>query len=284
MRSGIKILTMLGAVLVAFSQMPSAHAQATGTWVSGVGDDANPCSRTAPCKTFAGAISKTATNGEIRVLDPGGFGGVTITKAITIDGGGGQVASILVAGTNAVIVNAPATDTVTIRNVRMIGGLNGIQYLAGGALIVENCNIYGFSANAINIAPSANTNRVAIINSTLTNNGAGLQLAPTAGTVNATATNVRIFKNGFGINVAPTGAASASLEMDHVTASENIGNGVQVSGTGGAVQINQSALNHNGTNGLSVTAPASAVSFQTNVIAANTVNNVLGTLTPASLK
>src|SRR5574339_373052 len=83
------------------------HAQATRTWVSGVGDDANPCSRTAPCKTFAGAISKTATAGEINVLDPGGFGAVTITKSITIDGAGAQ-ASILAANTNGVIINGPS--------------------------------------------------------------------------------------------------------------------------------------------------------------------------------
>ena len=87
----ILILTVLATGL--------AQAQATRTWVSGVGDDANPCSRTAPCKTFAGAISKTATSGEIDALDPGGFGALTITKSITIDGGGGQVASVLVAGT-----------------------------------------------------------------------------------------------------------------------------------------------------------------------------------------
>src|SRR5436309_5110424 len=85
------------------------QAQATRTWVSGVGDDANPCSRTAPCKTFAGAISKTAAGGEIDALDPGGYGTVTITKAITIDGGGGQVAGILAAATNGIHVAAGAT-------------------------------------------------------------------------------------------------------------------------------------------------------------------------------
>jgi len=291
MKSGIKFLTMLGVVFVAFSQTPAAHAQATGTWVSGVGDDANPCSRTAPCKTFAGAISKTAAGGEIRVLDPGGFGAVTITKSITIDGGGGQVASILVSSTNGVIVNAASTDTVTIRNVRMNGllpganpGLNGIQYIAGGTLIVENVAIYGFSANAINIAPSTGNHRVFISNSTLTNSGEGLQLAPTGGTVNATATNVRVVKNLVGIGVTPSGAGSASLEMDRVTVNENTGNGVQVSGTGGAVQLSNSALNHNGTNGISITAPGTAVSFVTNVIAANGVNNVLGTLQTAPLR
>ena len=99
----------------------AAQAQATRTWVSGVGDDANPCSRTAPCKTFAGAISKTAPGGEIDALDPAGFGAVTITKAITIDGGGGQVASILVSGTNGVIVNAGVNDVVTLRNLRING-------------------------------------------------------------------------------------------------------------------------------------------------------------------
>src|SRR6478672_1390070 len=89
-----------------------AGAQASRTWVSGVGDDANPCSRTAPCKTFAGAISKTAAGGEIDALDPAGYGAVTITKAITIDGGGGQVASVLVSGTNGIVVSANASTDV----------------------------------------------------------------------------------------------------------------------------------------------------------------------------
>src|SRR3954449_11415108 len=96
--------------LIASLVLPGAlHAQATRTWVSGVGDDANPCSRTAPCKTFAGAISKTATGGEINVLDPGGFGGVTITKSITISSEGFE-AGVLVSGTNAIIINALETS------------------------------------------------------------------------------------------------------------------------------------------------------------------------------
>ena len=93
MNKGISLASIAGAVLVLCALALPAHAQATRTWVSGVGDDANPCSRTAPCKTFPGAISKTAPGGEIDALDPGGFGALTITKAITIDGGGGQVAS-----------------------------------------------------------------------------------------------------------------------------------------------------------------------------------------------
>src|SRR3984893_12212862 len=114
MRKTLVALALVGAALC----LPTApaQAQAARTWVSGVGDDVNPCSRTAPCKTWAGAISKTADGGEIDALDPGGFGALTITKSITIDGGGGQVASTLVSGTNGIVVNAPAGSIVTLRN------------------------------------------------------------------------------------------------------------------------------------------------------------------------
>src|SRR5688500_11995217 len=130
----------------------SLFAQATRTWVSGVGDDVNPCSRTAPCKTFAGAISKTAAGGEISVLDPGGFGTVTITKGMTIDGGEGSgFASILASLTNGIIINAGANDVVTIRNVSINGagtGIAGIRILAAKAVFIENCEIFGFRAAA----------------------------------------------------------------------------------------------------------------------------------------
>src|SRR5579864_2852859 len=130
--SKISVLLLPFVFAIGFSLFSApAHAQATRTWVSGVGDDANPCSRTAPCKTFAGAISKTAAGGEIDALDPGGFGALTITKSITIDGGGGQVASVLVAGTNGMNVSAGATDFVTIRNMRFDGLLGNGTGQAG---------------------------------------------------------------------------------------------------------------------------------------------------------
>src|SRR5947207_1461232 len=128
----------------------AARAQATRTWVSGVGDDVNPCSRTAPCKTFAGAISKTAANGEIDCLDPGGFGTVTITKSITIDGThGAGFGSILAAGTNGVNVNdsataSPGTIIVALRNLLIQGagtGFTGLNYTSGKAIHVEACTI-----------------------------------------------------------------------------------------------------------------------------------------------
>src|SRR3954471_21612954 len=121
---------ILGVLLVALLPAAAAQAQATRTWVSGVGDDANPCSRTAPCKTFAGAISKTAGGGEINVLDPGGFGGVTITKSITISSDHVE-AGVLVSGTNAIIVAAGGADQVVLEGLDIEGlgtGINGVSF------------------------------------------------------------------------------------------------------------------------------------------------------------
>ncbi|RYB95206.1 PASTA domain-containing protein [Nocardioides oleivorans] len=143
------VLTVVSTGLIAFTA-PAANAQATRTWVSGVGDDANPCSRTAPCKTFAGAISKTAAGGTISVLDGGGFGAVTITKSITLDGTGTQ-ASLLSIGTNAVNINNPAADVV-LRNVDITGtfptgscgGTNGVNVLAANSVRLDDVVISGF--------------------------------------------------------------------------------------------------------------------------------------------
>ncbi len=137
-----------------------AQAQATRTWVSGVGDDANPCSRTAPCKTFAGAISKTAAGGEIDVIDPGGFGAVTITKSITIDGNGALAGILTTGGTSGVIVNAGANDVVILRNLSIEGagsGANGIRVLNASQVHVENCTIQNFTTNGIIANAAAGT-------------------------------------------------------------------------------------------------------------------------------
>ncbi len=153
-------LAFFGIALSLCAMTTAAQAQATRTWVSGVGDDANPCSRTAPCKTFAGAISKTAAGGEIDALDPGGFGTLTITKAITIDGGGGQVASVLASGTIGFNVNAGATDSVTLRNLRINGagttlGTKGINVINVGTLHVQDVVIENFCNVGIDAENSA---------------------------------------------------------------------------------------------------------------------------------
>jgi hypothetical protein len=178
-----KSLSLLAFVVLGAAMM---YGQATRTWVSGVGDDANPCSRTAPCKTWAGAISKTAAGGEIDALDPGGFGALTITKAITLDGGGGQVASVLVSGTNGIVVQAGANDVVIIRNLRIngisgtgAGGLNGVLFNSGKDLNIENCYIFGFTQNGISVNLNQNTAAsVHVLNSVIKNiTGVGIRAA-----------------------------------------------------------------------------------------------------------
>ncbi|MBV8199678.1 MAG: right-handed parallel beta-helix repeat-containing protein, partial [Acidobacteria bacterium] len=151
-----KHLRVLGTAFFALLATASlAHAQATRTWVSGVGDDANPCSRTAPCKTFAGAIAKTAPCGEIDVLDPGGFGALTITKCISIEADG-VIAGVLVSGTNGFVVAAGTGDNVMIRGLTFEGlgtGLNGIRITQAGKVKIENCYIDNFTQFGIDFEP-----------------------------------------------------------------------------------------------------------------------------------
>ena len=161
-----------------------AQAQASRTWVSGVGDDVNPCSRTAPCKTFAGAISKTIIGGEIDALDPAGYGALIISKSITIDGTG-NLAGILAAGTTGLTINlTDPKDTakaVRLRGLSINGvrtGTNGINIIAAGLVSVEDCVIDGFIKNGINVAAGG----VFVRNTTIRNNGAA-GIAVTSGQV-----------------------------------------------------------------------------------------------------
>ena len=201
-------LNILALAIFTLTVASAAQAQATRTWVSGVGDDVNPCSRTAPCKTYAGAISKTATNGEISTLDPGGFGAVTITKGITIDGTAGQgFGSILASGVSGVIVNdslsaTPGAAVVTLRNLSINGASttqgSGIRFLSGRALIVEDCDIFGFVGTAapagrgISVELTLSTRNVYIKDTNITNCTIGVRMTTTTGFVAGVLDNVNI--------------------------------------------------------------------------------------------
>ena len=144
-------LAGVAAIAAAALWAAPASAQATRTWVSGVGDDMNPCSRTAPCKTFDGAISKTAAGGEINCLDPGGFGGVTITKSIAImcDGVTGGV---LVSGANGITVNAGENDRVMLSGLDIHGtgtGVIGVRVVRARTVTVRKSTIQGFVADSV---------------------------------------------------------------------------------------------------------------------------------------
>jgi hypothetical protein len=210
MRRTSLLLSLFGLLAIVSLPTSSAHAQATRTWVSGVGDDANPCSRTAPCKTFAGAISKTAAGGEIDCLDPGGFGAVTIVKSITIDCGtfpGG----ILAAGTNGVNVNAGVNDKVVLRNLVIQGtigttpGVNGIRFLAGKELELDRVVIQGFTTVGLDVNKTAQ-GILSVRNSYFAEVPVGIKLTTTS--VNITASISDTSFNNLSSNAIDAGANS----------------------------------------------------------------------------
>lgn len=243
----MRLLAMLLLSAAALAVLPTAaSAQATRTWVSGVGDDANPCSRTQPCKTFAGAISKTATAGEINVLDPGGYGGVTITKAITIVSESME-AGVLVSGTNGIVVNAPSTASVVLRGLDIEGlgtGLNGVRFLAGQSLTVADSTINGFTQAGVSVAPATDAQVVVrdveITRSrdgdAATANAAGVRVAP-SGTAKAD-----VLLDNVDINDSETGVAVADRGHAWLTGSTIFGTLVGLSTTGSGV-IDSSADN-----------------------------------------
>lgn len=280
---------------------PGAYAQATRTWISGVGDDVNPCSRTAPCKTFAGAISKTAAGGEIDVLDPGGFGAVTITKSITLDGGG-NLAGVLVAGTNGIVVQAGPSDIVILRNLDIdgvsgtgSGGLNGIRFLSGGALYVESSTISGFTQYGIDFEPSA-TSKLSV-DRTLVREAAqgGLLVRPGAsGAASALVTNSRFEHGMFGVRaedrstvtvsgstangnlnngfIANSAANPAVLNLDDCVASNNGSYGVVAVGAAATTTISNSTFTNNGVMGIRQLSGGLVTSFGNNRNFGNATN------------
>ena len=259
-------------LLIWFLTPHESHAQATRTWVSGVGDDVNPCSRTAPCKTFAGAISKTAAGGEIDALDPAGYGAVTITKAITIDGGG-VLASVLAAGTNGINVAAGANDIVILRNLSIAGvsgAINGINYTSGKGLVVEHCNVMGFSTSGINVAPSAG-GQATISDSTLehNNNGIVFTTATASGAIGGVVSDTTITHNsGIGVEgIATAGRPGVGIIINRLVASFNA-SGISTIGPNTNVVLGSSTVVGNGT-GISQTSGGSFTSYKNNQINSN---------------
>jgi len=257
----MKLRILFAAMAACFSLSMAASpasAQATRTWVSGVGNDADPCSRTAPCKTFAGAISKTAAGGEINCLDPGGFGAVTINKSLTIscpytEGGA-------LAGGNGIVVNLPAaTDVVFIRGLDIFGvnpPSNGIRMIGIGTLHVEDSVIRRFNAASsagISIAPTGAAS-VTIDNTTVATNGnaatgGGVVVAPTgAGIVNVTISNSRLQGNA---NAGLLVNGASTVMVVNSVVSNNPGFGIRTATGSPTVRVGTTAITGNGT-GVSV--------------------------------
>jgi hypothetical protein len=298
------------AVLVftcAFASL--ANAQATRTWVSGVGDDANPCSRTAPCKTFAGAISKTADCGEIDALDPGGFGAVTITKSITIDGTA-TLAGILASLTTGVIVNAPADKVITLRGLSINGacnGIRGINFISGKELNVEDCVIFRFTNEGILVNLTNSAAALNVRNSVIRDNvGDGISTITSSASlrVKTTLEHVNLTGNGNGLHAR----AGSTVTARNCVFANNSANGIfgdaiaanfvnvfvwdsQISSNGGAgiksgnagnagssgITLNQNIIDRNTGNGVTFTGPLGAVNtFGNNSILGNAVDGCVG--------
>ncbi len=263
-RKGASVKKPLALSLIVTAFLATgAQAQATRTWVSGVGDDVNPCSRTAPCKTFAGAISKTAAGGEIDALDPGGFGAVTITKSITLDGAG-TLASILNSGTTGININVTSGDVVTIRNLTINGagtGTTGIRVLsAAKAVHIENCAIFGNAGPGISVQHSTGQASLLVRDSVIRNNtGDAITTTSAGGGCGIVLERLRADQNGLsGLNIG----TFASAGVSHSTFSSN-GTGITLKDSSSNLDAESAVIVRNGTgilNGLLGGAPTSRIS------------------------
>jgi hypothetical protein len=272
-RFTIKMLA-IATFLFAFASL--AQAQATRTWVSGVGDDANPCSRTAPCKTWAGAISKTAPCGEIDALDPGGFGTVTITKSMTLDGTGTMASILGAGGATGIIINAAGTDVITVRGLSINGactGVRGFNILQAKTVNIEDCVIFRFANEGILVTESSDL-QLNVRNSVIRDNaGDGVSLTTSSSVVKATLDNVQISGSGLnGLHIK----SRTNLTARNCVVSNNTGNGIFVDavsgGTSATGRIWASEISLNGGHGLAAGNAGNAGS-STAEIAQNQINN-----------
>ncbi len=233
LRTALRAVALAAFVLTVSS---AARAQSTRTWVASFGDDIDPCSRTAPCRTFSGAINKTAAGGEIDAIDPHGYGAVTITKNLTIDGSG-TLAGILNSSVTGVNINdsltgTPNTIVVTLRNLDINGagtGTNGISFSAGKTLNIDHCQIAG--------------------NTAASPNGVGIKVVlGAAGSLNVI--DSRIFNNRAGITaISSPGVFKVNVYRSVIT--HNTSDGVFL-GFGAQGTVNDSKLAFNGGAGLSL--------------------------------
>jgi hypothetical protein len=264
-----KLLAVAGTTLALFAVSAPAHAQATRTWVSGVGDDFNPCSRTAPCKTFAGAISKTFINGEIDCLDPGGYGAVTVTKSITIDCTG-TFGSILASGTTGVIVNIPVSANDPLRTVRLRGlsingsgasgtigtrtGVRGVRILDALVVEIEDSVITDFATAGIQDSRTTAGGKLMIRNTVIRDvTGSAIGLAG-ANPNNISIENVHALSSGFGLAAATGNRVSIARSVFAANSTGVEGDaGSQIGLENSLVSANNTGLLNSGTMSLSNT-------------------------------
>jgi hypothetical protein len=249
------------ASVTAMFSSPGGSSPTARTWVSGtLGNDANPCTRAAPCLTFAAALALTTPGGEIDVLDPGDYGPLTVTQSVTIAGDETAPGVVTPSGTGGIVVNAGASDVVSVRGLTFNGsastGVPAIQFNSGARLIVQSCAIAGFSVAGIMFAPATGSAaQMDIRKSSLVNNGSGVLIRPAGGVaVRAALRAVQLNGNaGGGLRADGTqGSGTIGVTITDSTISQNSGNGINaVSGPGSvAIDIFRATIDANGAAGV----------------------------------
>ncbi|MGH6838481.1 MAG: right-handed parallel beta-helix repeat-containing protein [Methylocella sp.] len=229
-----------GALLACGLSAAPAQAGPNRTFVSGRGTDSGTCTRTAPCRTFAFALTQTAAGGEIDVLDTAGYGSVTINKAISIVNDGVGTAGITTGSGNGVTINAGASDSVHLRGLTIVGpgisGTNGIAFNTGGNLEIENCVIRNFQGGIVILASTSSS--FSVSNTIASNNGGGIGIEPNgSAVVTGVLSNVIADDNDSGISVEGKFTTGASLNVviaDSETSNNAMGTGVEVGSVSGA--------------------------------------------------
>jgi hypothetical protein len=304
------VLAAVGAAFAAGSfasgKRPAvAHRSAAlvqRTFVSAAsGNDANPCTRTAPCRNFAAAIAQTQPGGEVIVLDSGGYGTVTITQAVSIVAPPGVYAGISVFSGTGITINAGPSDTVTISGLTFngLGGTDGIDYNSGAALHVENSVFKGLSGAGISGEPLSTGGSLVVDDSLFTRSGTeGVVVGAPSGTTRATIEHCR-FEDGFeGVLAGPnanvvvrdsvaTGNSSVGffvdgshLDLENSLATHN-GTGLDAV-NGGNMRVSETTIEENTfglvtTNGITI---GTITSFGNNRLAGNTTNGSFSSTIP----
>jgi hypothetical protein len=309
-----RIVLPLTLLTATFALALPVQASLTRTFVSAAGDDANPCTLTQPCASFAHAYSLTAANGIVAALDPGRYGPLTITGPITINGNGWAAITAPAAG-NGITINAGGSDNVALIGLEIDGagaGYNGIVLNLAGSLTVTNCTLQNFAYNAdvttgngILMRPTAGTLAFTITNTTASNNGGvGIYFFPQSGssTVTGVIDHVVADANQYGISVQPFfatggsvvvtisdsiasnnsfegifagfGSATLKLSIDNVTASGNVIGIAAV--TPANVLLGRSVITGNGTGVQNNTSPNTVGSYRDNRINLNGTDVING--------
>lgn len=186
-------------VVLAFIVTPSVSAQPFNrTFVSAqAGSDLNSCIPTAPCRSFGRALSQTASDGEVIVLDSGGYGVLVITQSVQIHAPLGVYAGITATTGDAITINNPAL-VVRLRglSIKGAGGDYGIQAIAVGSLYVENTSITGFAQAGLLVSSGA---KLFLRDSLIRRNNAGVILGSTGALIKATITSISLEENVVGL-------------------------------------------------------------------------------------